>query len=47
MPGPMVEERVAVFHSLPLQPVGRFFSIVVETESRFSCEASETGGGGG
>ena len=25
--GPMVEQMAAVFHSLPLQPVGRFFSM--------------------
>mmetsp|Transcript_40958 Transcript_40958/g.101821 ORF Transcript_40958/g.101821 Transcript_40958/m.101821 type:complete len:202 (+) Transcript_40958:532-1137(+) len=36
MPGPIVDDTVAVFHSLPLQPVGRFLSIVCVNMRRFS-----------
>ena len=34
--GPIVEARGAVFHSLPLQPVGRTFSMVETRARRFS-----------
>ena len=33
--GPMVEQMAALFHSLPLQPVGRFFSMVSQMAARF------------
>mmetsp|Transcript_53170 Transcript_53170/g.146862 ORF Transcript_53170/g.146862 Transcript_53170/m.146862 type:complete len:202 (-) Transcript_53170:228-833(-) len=40
MPGPIVEDRVAVFQSLPLQPVGRFFSIVFDSSIKLSSNFS-------
>ena len=42
MPGPIVDEIVAVFHSLPLQPVGRFFSMVLARAIRFSVSLSSS-----
>lgn len=40
IPGPMVEQMLADNHSLPLQPAGRFFSIVLVSDFRFSMRAS-------
>merc|ERR1719238_924560 len=36
----MVEQMAAVFQSLPLQPVGRAFSIVLTSDARFASRLS-------
>ena len=42
MPGPIVDEIDAEIHSLPLQPVGRFFSMTAERAIRFSVSLASS-----